>query len=136
MTTPRRQLLTLTLVGPLLGALMVAGVGNPTQPLLWFVACAAAASALVDRPRRIWIAEALLLTLAWGTLHDVIESLWADAYLANNPSLVGRLSNPAWMPARYWVLLTGPVAGLAMGGALVAAVAAWRALRLRTAARA
>jgi hypothetical protein len=106
-------------------------VGNPTQPLLWVVACGLAARVLVDRPRGVWVWETLTLALVWGALHNVVESVWFDAYLANNPGYADRLSNPSWLPPRYWVLVTGPLAGLAVGLVLVGAVAMWRARRAR-----
>jgi hypothetical protein len=130
-TASRWPLAALAMLGPAFGALMVLGVGNPTQPLLWLAACGLAARVLVERPRGVWAWEALALALAWGTLHNVVESIWFEAYLTNNPGYADRLSNPAWLPARCWVLVTGPLAGLGVGIALVGGVAAWRARRAR-----
>lgn len=79
--------------------------------------------------RNWWLIHALATAVVWAILHNALEAVFFDAYLRNNPGYAERLSNPPWIPARYFVLLTAPFAGLATG--LIIAVLTWIARRLR-----
>lgn len=114
-------------VGLVMGFLMVGGAGLPTIPIAWMVACAVTALAIARWGESRWIARAVTIGVVWGVLHNVVESVMFDSYLANNPGFEDALSNPDFFPARYFVLLTGPVAGFATG--LLVAAMTWVALK-------
>ncbi len=109
-----KLILTMLPIGPLMGILMVLGVGVPIIPILWVIASIATAWILYRKEEKKWLLTVLTLAVLWGITHNVVEAIFFEAYVANNPE-INQLSNPDFIPKRYFVLLTGAHTGFGAG---------------------
>lgn len=101
-------------MGPVMGGLMVLGVGVPVIPILWVVASIATAWMLYRKEEKQWLFTVLILAVLWGVSHNVVEAIFFEAYVSNNPE-INQLSNPDFIPKRYFILLTGAHTGFGAG---------------------
>ncbi|MEP2773976.1 MAG: hypothetical protein ABJH05_17610 [Fulvivirga sp.] len=108
-------ILTMLPVGPLMGGLMVLGVGVPAIPILWVIASIATAWMLYRKEDKKWLLTVLVLAVLWGITHNVVEAIFFETYVANNPEISQQLTNPDFIPKRYFVLLTGTHTGFGAG---------------------
>lgn len=108
-------ILTMLPVGPLMGGLMVLGVGVPAIPILWVIASIATAWMLFRKEEKKWLITVLTLAVVWGITHNLVEAIFFEAYITNNPEIGQQLTNPDFIPKRYFVLLTGAHTGFGAG---------------------
>ncbi|MDC8005394.1 hypothetical protein POV27_15125 [Aureisphaera galaxeae] len=110
-----RFIFFLSPIGVLMGALLVKGIGNPWIIIFWTLFGLLTAYMLSRYIPEKWFPTALAIGTLWGIFHNILESIFFDTYLVNNEGYTQVLSNPNWIRARYWVLLTGPIVGLGTG---------------------
>ncbi len=103
-------------IGILMGAIMVLGLATPELIIpLWVAFSIGTAFMILRYAPEQWFLQALVIGLIWGLFHNIVESVFFDTYLTNNSGYEGAMSNPDFIAARYWVIFTGPLAGIATG---------------------
>ncbi len=108
----------LSVIGVIMGLLSVKGFTQKLEPFLWLLFGIATALIISKNITEKTFLHGLFIGLAWGTINGVIQSMFFDTYLANNPALQENFSKSTSIQPRYLVLLTSPVFGL-MTGAVI-----------------
>lgn len=115
-------------LGPLMGALTVAGVFEEgTDRFAWFAVVLVSAFVVARRERRRALAHGALLGFWNGASSTMVQALMLDRLLANNPWLLDAFAGqPAGFDMDFFMFMLVPfigVAGGAMTGLLALALA-------------
>lgn len=102
-------------LGLIMGLLSVKGFTGKLEPFLWLLFGIAVSLVLSKNIDDRVFFHGLLIGLAWGALNGLTQSVFFDTYITNNPQLQEGFQKTTFMPARYFVLTTGPVIGLITG---------------------
>lgn len=116
-------ILLLASFGLVMGLLSIHGYTQKLEPFLWLLFGIVASLVISKNIHNKPFLHALLIGLFWGVLNGVIQSLFFDQYLTNNPNVQERFQQSRFIPARHLVLITGPLIGLITG--IVLAGLAW-----------
>ena len=109
-----KLVLLLSAIGIIMGLLSLKGFTQKIEPFLWLLfglATSLILSKNIDRP----FLHGIAIGIGWGVLNGLIQSAIFDTYLSNNPSLQQSFQKKAFVPPRYFVLLTAPIIGLITG---------------------
>jgi hypothetical protein len=105
----------LSIIGLVMGLLSVKGFTQKIEPVLWLLFSIAASLILSKNIGQKPFLHALLIGIAWGICNGVIQSVFFDTYLANNPSLQQNFQKQSFIRPRYLGLATGPIIGVITG---------------------
>jgi hypothetical protein len=108
----------LSAFGLIMGWLGIKGYTQKIEPWLWL--CLAIFTVLVLSKNvndKLFI-HGLYTGVSWGVLNGVLQVVFFQTYLTNNPLLIPDFDKITYMPAKYFPLLTGPIAGLIIGGVI------------------
>ncbi len=111
-------IILLSLFGAIMGFLSVKGYTGKLEPAYWILFGIISSLVLSRNIESKLFIHALLVGLSWGILNAIIQSVFFDQYLANNPSLQERFKNTASLKPQVFVLIMGPVIGLVTGAVL------------------
>ena len=109
-----KLILLFSSIGLLMGLLSVAGLTQGIEPFLWLIVGIITAWVVSRKVVRQFL-HGFLIGLAWGTLNGIVQSLFFDTYMENNPHLRPDLESIPFISARLFVLAMGPVIGLLTG---------------------
>ena len=112
-------IILLALFGGVMGLLSIKGYTQKIEPFLWILFALATALVLSKNVEHRSFIHALTIGFCWGVLNGVIQSSFFDQYMLNNPSLKASFDKSTqYMQPRYFVLITGPLIGLATGAVI------------------
>ena len=104
-----------SVVGLIMGLLSIKGFTQKIEPFLWLLFGIATTLVLSKNIDNKAFLHGLLVGLAWGFVNGLIQTVFFNSYLANNPHLQPDFSKITFMHPRYYVLLMAPVIGLITG---------------------
>ena len=110
------------ILGILMGFLSVKGLTKGIEPILWLVLGIFTTIIIARNITEKWFIVIIIIGVLWGFFNAVMQSLFLDEYLANNPDYASSFRKAPVNP-RLFVLVTGPLIGLATG--LVLAFMIW-----------
>ncbi len=108
-------LLWLSLFGAAIATLTVGGLTRAVEPWLWLIGGSIAVVAILKKSGSHYFAHGLFVGLIWGFLAGLIQSLFFESYLANNPAYANTLEQINFMPPRYFSLISSPIFGIFTG---------------------
>lgn len=111
-------ILLLSTFSLVMGILSVKGYTQKLEPFLWLLFGIITSLVLSKNVDHKTFIHGLLTGLCWGICNGVLQSVFFDQYLANNPSLQASFKKSTFIQPQYFVLITGPAIGLITGAAL------------------
>ncbi|MEI9945775.1 MAG: hypothetical protein WDN26_16340 [Chitinophagaceae bacterium] len=111
-------ILLLSSFGMVMGILSVNGYTQKLEPFLWLLFGIITSLLLAKNVEYKTFLHALIIGLSWGVFNGLLQSIFFDKYLANNPSVQDSFKKVAFMQPRYFVIITATVIGLITGAVL------------------
>lgn len=102
-------------IGIIMGLLSINGFTQKIEPFLWLLFGISISLVLSKNIDQKIFLHGLLIGLAWGIINGLIQSIFFDLYIANNPQLQQSYQKITFMPPKYFVLITGAITGLITG---------------------
>lgn len=105
--------LTLSPIGVWMGLMAVNGYLNNAEWAVWLFLSLIVSLIIVRYVQSKWFMQSLLTGICWGIGNALIQFIFFDTYLQNNPQLVkafGSVSNPS-----FFVLLFSTLYGILIG---------------------
>jgi hypothetical protein len=110
-----KAIIILSTFGPLMGFLSVKGFTLKLEPFLWLLFGIATSLILSKNIEHNTMMHGLCIGLLWGIGNGLIQTLFFENYLANNPQVRDNFIKITFIQPRYFVLVTAPVIGLITG---------------------
>ncbi|HRI86540.1 MAG TPA: hypothetical protein PK536_13940 [Ignavibacteria bacterium] len=112
-----KLILQLSLFGLLMGILSVFGlIPNGFELIPWIIIAVLSALAISKKTDKLIFTHAVIAGLFMGILTSVIQAVFFDTLLKNNPdTLDGFKEIPTAMEPQYVLLFTGPFIGIIFG---------------------
>ncbi|MBS1518558.1 MAG: hypothetical protein JSS91_10775 [Bacteroidetes bacterium] len=112
-----KVILQLSLLGLLVGILSIFGIVNQTIELIvWLIIGVFSGYVIHKKMNKLIFTHSVITGLFMGILSSVIQSVFFNTYLKNNPSSLDGLKNiPAAMEPQYILLFSGPFLGIIFG---------------------
>ena len=119
-----RLLLSLSIFGPVIGALTVLGVfPRGVDRIVWFVVVAACAFMVAKKEPQRALKHGAVIGFINGAVSTLIQALWVESLAANNPWMVEAMADqPAGFDFEFFVFMLVPFIGVA-GGAMTGLLA-------------
>lgn len=111
-------ILSLSSFGVLLGILSVLGFTKKAEPILWLIAGFFTVFMLYQKETGLIFWHGFIIGVSWGFLNSIIQSIFFETYLKNNPKYTAAFSKSSHLKPRYLILLVGPMLGLLTGAVL------------------
>jgi hypothetical protein len=108
-------IIILSAFGLIMGLLSVKGFTQKSEPFLWlFITIISVVVLLKNIEHKIFL-HGLITGLSWGILNALVQSVFFEIYLANNPSYQDNFQKITFIQPRFFPLITGPFTGLITG---------------------
>ncbi|MEX0287857.1 MAG: hypothetical protein AB3N14_02000 [Flavobacteriaceae bacterium] len=101
--------------GIVMGVLSVNGLTQKLEPYLWLLFGIISAYVLVKKVRYRLFFHSVLLGVLWAVVNALIQVLFFDSFLANNPADALAFEELTVIEPKIFVLLFSPIYGLLMG---------------------
>ena len=101
--------------GIVMGVLSVNGLTQKFEPYLWLLFGIISAYVLVKKVRYRLFFHSILLGVLWAIVNALIQVLFFDSFLANNPADALAFEALSAMDPKVLLLLFSPIYGLLMG---------------------
>ena len=111
-------ILSLSLFGILIGTLSVLGFTKKAEPILWLIVGVFTAFMISRRVSGMIFWYGFIIGIFWGCFSAMIQSMFFETYLKNNPKYAEAFSKSSRFKPRYLILLVGPMLGLLTGTVL------------------
>lgn len=110
-------IIKLSAFGILMGALTVFGIiPNGFEFFVWLIIAVVSAFIVSKHMKKLIITQSVVIGLFMGILASVIQSVFFETYIKNNPvSLDGFKDIPTAMEPQYVLLFSGPFIGIIFG---------------------
>jgi len=113
-----KLILLLSVIGFIMGLLSVRGFTRTLEPFLWLLFGIAAALLISKNIDQKTFLHGFLVGLSWGIANGIIQSVFFDIYIVNNPQLQQNFQKVTFIKPRFFSLLAAPAIGLITGLAL------------------
>ena len=108
-------ILLYSLFGVLMGILSVNGFTKKIEPLLWILFGLFTAFMVARNvPGKAYL-HGFFIGLSWGIFNAVLQSLFFDTYIKNNPKYREAFQKRATLKPRYFFLFSGLMIGVVTG---------------------
>ena len=101
--------------GILMGILSANGLTRKIEPFLWLAFSFISAFIISKNVSRNLFLYGLIVGILWGVFNSVLQSIFFNTYLKNNPRYKEAYAKNAVVKPRYFILLVGPMIGLVTG---------------------
>ena len=101
--------------GIIMGVLSVNGLAQRLEPYLWLLFGIISAFVLVKKVQHRLFVHGVLLGVLWAVINALIQVLFFDSYLANNPTDAVTFEQLTIMDPKWFVILFSLPYGLFMG---------------------
>ena len=108
-------IILLSIAALIMGPLSVFGFTQGLEPFLWLIFAVAAGVILSRTVKTRLLAHALLIGIVWGILNGLIQAIFFETYLANNPTNAEEFRSVTFVNARFVPLIGGPIPGIIAG---------------------
>ena len=108
-------ILLLSLFGILMGTLSVLGFTKKAEPLLWLVIGLFTAFMVSRKITEMMFWHGFIIGIFWGCLSSLLQSIFFQTYLKNNPKYAEAFQKNQKINSRYLMLVVGPLMGLLTG---------------------
>lgn len=102
-------------IGIIMGLLSINGFTQKIEPFLWLLFGISISLVLSKNIDQKIFLHGLLIGLAWGIINGLIQSIFFDLYITNNPQFQQSYQKITFMTPKYFVLITGTITGLITG---------------------